>query len=747
MDEMPELVPSAEQRIVALEIEKDGTATLFRRTEDDRIESFTKKFRPYLLTANPALLNGFEEICDVETLAGNQKYRWLFTFPDPGVYDKAKKWLRQITGVSAGAPNSPYIATTDLVQQALIQHQIRLFAGMTFAQVRRMQIDIETLCPDGYDFSNAERENDAICIIGMCDNTGWECTLSLDQMSEKEMLEKFVETVQERNPDILEGHNFFRFDLPYLETRCKRHKVKFALGRNGSIPSKRSSRFNIAERTVNYTRYDIYGRHIADTYHLTLFYDAIRRDLDGYGLKTVAKHFGVAAQDRVYLELGGDSSMDRAWKENPEQCRKYCLDDVRETGAIAEILAPASFYQTQIIPLSYQNCIIRGNATRIDAIFTAEYLTNKQSLPAPEQSRPFAGALTKSFDAGVFKDVMHCDVRSLYPSILIAGERGPARDELGVFLRYLTTLRTFRLKMKDAAKNASTRQERDHASSLQATFKILINSFYGYLGFPQGFLNDYNLAESVTARGREILSMMLDFLTKNNATPIEMDTDGIYFQAPAGMDQKQLDQAIRKELPPGISVDFDEQYRSMFSYKSKNYALLKENGELVISGAALKSRGLEGFQRDYIHDTILALLTGDAEGFRTMDQKCEDDLRNHAYPLSKLAKSETLSDSPETYQKKLKSGTGTARRSAAYELAIKSGREYRAGDQISFYITGSKKNVTVADTAKLLTDADEKVRDENIPYYLAKLDELRKKFAPFTGQWGKTSEQQMTFDL
>ena len=88
-----------------------------------------------------------------------------------------------------------------------------------------------------------------------------------------------------------------------------------------------------------------------------------------------------------------------------------------------------------------------------------------------------------------------------------------------------------------------------------------------------------------------------------------------------------------------------------------------------------------------------------------------------------------MADSPETYKRKLASGTG--KRSAAYELAIKSGREYRQGDQIAFYIIGDKKRVSVVESSKLLSDADEAVRDENVPYYLDKLEELRKKFEPF----------------
>ena len=88
-----------------------------------------------------------------------------------------------------------------------------------------------------------------------------------------------------------------------------------------------------------------------------------------------------------------------------------------------------------------------------------------------------------------------------------------------------------------------------------------------------------------------------------------------------------------------------------------------------------------------------------------------------------------LADSPETYKRKLAAGTG--KRSAAYELAVRSGREYRQGDQVTFYIIGDKKRVSVVENSKLLADADESVRDENVPYYLDKLEELRKKFEPF----------------
>ena len=74
-------------------------------------------------------------------------------------------------------------------------------------------------------------------------------------------------------------------------------------------------------------------------------------------------------------------------------------------------------------------------------------------------------------------------------------------------------------------------------------------------------------------------------------------------------------------------------------------------------------------------------------------------------------------------------GVPTKNRAAAYELALASGRPYKPGDQISYYIKITPKKVAAYEAAKLATDFDPDNRDENVDYYVAKLDELVKKFA------------------
>ncbi|PYV38200.1 MAG: DNA polymerase II, partial [Acidobacteria bacterium] len=169
-------------------------------------------------------------------------------------------------------------------------------------------------------------------------------------------------------------------------------------------------------------------------------------------MKEMARHFDLAGEERTYIE---GSQISRVYDENPEELYRYALDDVRETRALSELLSPSYFVQAQIFPYHFQNILVRGNATKINALFTREYLRQRHSLPAPSnESQEFAGGYTDIFFEGVVKNVVHCDVTSLYPSIMLSKELKPAKDELNVFLPLLRDLRTFRVEAKRLAQGA-----------------------------------------------------------------------------------------------------------------------------------------------------------------------------------------------------------------------------------------------------------------------------------------------------
>ncbi len=77
------------------------------------------------------------------------------------------------------------------------------------------------------------------------------------------------------DPDVIEGHNIFKFDLDYLRQRCKRHKVPCAWNWF------RSSRLKVADRLIDFPRCDLPGRSVVDTYLLVQLYDITARRNDG----------------------------------------------------------------------------------------------------------------------------------------------------------------------------------------------------------------------------------------------------------------------------------------------------------------------------------------------------------------------------------------------------------------------------------------------------------------------------------
>ena len=267
--------------------------------------------------------------------------------------------------------------------------------------------------------------------------------------------------------------------------------------------------------------------------------------------------------------------------------------------------------------------------------------------------RGFEGGYTDIFFTGVARNVWHCDVASLYPSVMLQFDCFPKSDQLQIFRHLLSDLRTFRLEAKArmrAAENARDKAQARHLHALQNTFKILINSFYGYLGFAQGHFADFDAAARVTEIGRDLLKKMIEWLKGQGAQVIEVDTDGIYFVPPAKTKPEKLRESLAKELPPGIEVELDEQFDAMFSYKAKNYALLTKEGEVVIKGGALKSRGLEKFQRLFLEEVIKLQMQGEPDKIGELRDDYERRIRGGEMPIDLLMKTDTLQDSLNKYR-------------------------------------------------------------------------------------------------
>src|SRR5215510_3231911 len=314
----------------------DSTMRVYSRAGETRVS--TEPFRPFLLLAEAELLNDFKGDVTVTPLDGPGLYRWLAEFPSWSQCLKARDHCREVSGRMPGAPDAPYQFFADPVHQFLLRTGRTSFLGMTLGDLRRMAVDIEVTTAPGFEFPNAARESDRIIAIAMADSTGFQTVLSGAEMSEADLLAECSRIIRDRDPDVLEGHNIFRFDLEYLEARASRLRIPLEWGRDSSTLRGHAARMQIADRTIGYRRYSAAGRHIVDTWILAQLYDVAARDLPSYGLKDIARHFGIAAPERTYLP---PEDIPRIFREDPATLMTYARDDVIETLALSGILSPS----------------------------------------------------------------------------------------------------------------------------------------------------------------------------------------------------------------------------------------------------------------------------------------------------------------------------------------------------------------------------------------------------------------------
>src|SRR5437016_1036539 len=485
-------------RIVAIELGETGTVKVYRREKDGTTVAEVEPFHPFVWADSDVVDLGIE----AEKIEGDLKYGWRVT---------VDSW-KELIALRNGLKNAgrDFFAFADPVQHYLTATGRTLFKGLPFEELKRMQVEVLSFSDDA---------NAHLMSIALSDNSGWEDVLIVDpknvEESETGALKKLTNLIKERDPDVIEGHNLFRFDLPYLVARAKKTKTKLDWGRSGGFLRSRPSRLQIAEKTIDYPKFTIDGRHFVDTFLLAQFYDVGMRTLSGFERADVARHFGFCDSEELSALTGRE--LQRAYIDNDEKFRQRALCAVRETRAVAELLSPSYFVQAQIFPYNYQDVIVRGNATRINALFLREYFRQRHSIPELPMPRAFEGGYTDIFFTGVARNVWHCDIASLYPSVMLQFDCWPATDQLQIFRHLLTDLRTFRLEAKAKMRAQKDPATQHHLQALQNTFKILLNSFYGYLGFAQGHFADFDAAARVTQIGRDLLQNMIDWLTAPGA--------------------------------------------------------------------------------------------------------------------------------------------------------------------------------------------------------------------------------------
>ena len=229
-------------RIVAIELGETGTVKVYRREPDGSTVADVEPFHPFVWCDSDVVDLGIES----EKLESDLKYGWLVT---------VDSW-KELIALRNGLKNAgrDFFAFTDPVQHYLTATGRTLFKDLPFEELKRLQIEVLSfedtaavggavagVGDAGAAVSDRGYSGNHIMGIAVSDNTGWEELLIVDpknvEESERNALKRLTSLIKERDPDVIEGHDLFRFDLPYLVARAKKSKDETRLGTQRWIPT------------------------------------------------------------------------------------------------------------------------------------------------------------------------------------------------------------------------------------------------------------------------------------------------------------------------------------------------------------------------------------------------------------------------------------------------------------------------------------------------------------------------------
>lgn len=743
--------------IVSVWADRDGRAVVWQRAGGQVMATATR-FRPWLAATTRADLDHLDPMPEDALGAAAAPITYRELDGPPGAYryllsGRSGRLLERelLRGASRRLGRAvaslydlddTYYRVGPVEQYLMLSGQV-YFRGMTVADLHCLQFDLETTALDP--------DQGRIFLAAVRDSRGLAVTLEApDPGDEPRLIADLCTLIRARDPDVIENHNLFGFDLPFLVRRAAVLGVPLHLGRAGA--PQRLERYHDAAgpgpEARRRMRYSIAGRELIDTLDAVRRHDFVARDLPSHRLKDVARHFGVAAADRVYLE---GAEVFATYRCDPERVRRYALDDVAEVAAISQRLLSAPFALAGMAPRRYERLASAGPAMGIlEPLLVRAYLRAGAALPCQGRDRDaglglHAGGALFLFATGVAEHVVKADIASLYPSLMRTYRIGPACDRLGALLGIVTRLTDLRLAHKAAARGASAGDpEAARHTAMQAAMKLIINAAYGYLGAgTMALFSDRRAADEVTRRGREVLGQVVAALRERGMALIEADTDGVYFAAPPNWnegDERVLVAEVAATLPAGIRLEYEGRYRAMFSHEVKNYALLTYGGDLIVRGVALRSSRSEPFGERFLLEALRCTLVGDVAGAQQTFRAAAAALRDRALTAADVAARVRLSKSSETYL-----ATRSTQREPQYEALLAAGRSHWSpGERVRFYRAADGSFVWLPDAADEPSGADpapdERAaiaarRDYAVEHYLQVLvnsyaGRLRKAFDP-----------------
>ena len=602
----------------------------------------------------------------------------------------------------------------DLV--CLAKTRPRMIEEHKLPNFRILALDIEVYNPRG--MPNPDR--DPIIIIStMTKEDGIKMFVADDSKNDAKIIREFVDYLRKYDPDIIVGYNNNGFDWPYLVNRSSRVGVKLTISRMGNPP----------EPSV-YGHWSVIGRANVDLYNFIEEMGEIKvKSLD-----RAAEFLGVMRRDERVLIPG--HRIYEYWddKSKRDLLLRYARDDVVSTYGLAEKLLPFAIQLSSISGLPLDQVGASSVGARVEWMIFYEAVKRGELAPNREE-RPYEtykGAVVLEPRPGLHEDIAVIDFSSMYPSIMMKYNVSPdtlvigdcndcyvapennyrfRKTPEGLYPGLLRVLVESRRKVRELMKNyPENSPDWVLLNERQRALKVMANAMYGYCGWLGARWYRREVAEAVTAWGRNLLKTVIEKARSLGLPIIYGDTDSLFVKN-IGDKVDALINYINNEL--GFDVKVDKVYRRvLFTEAKKRYVGLTIDGEVDIVGfEAVRGDWAEVAKDVQENVAEIVLKTGDVGKAVAYVKSVIDKLRAFQFDIDDVIIWKTLDKSLNEYK------VLTPHVAAAKQL-IEAGYKVGKGDMVGYVIVkgGGAKLAYKVKPYILIKD----IREIDVDYYIEK---------------------------
>jgi DNA polymerase I len=440
----------------------------------------------------------------------------------------------------------------------------------------------------------ADPARDPVVAISIKDSSGRAFAITADERDDRRALREFVEYIREYDPDIILGYNSNGFDWPYLAERARRLGVALSVDRLGGAP----------QQSV-YGHWSVVGRANVDLYNVV---DEIQ-EIKVKTLDRAAEYFGVMRRDERTLIPG--HRIYEYWDDPSRRpiLIKYAMEDAASTYGLGEKLLPYLIQLSSVSGVPLDQVAAASVGARVEWMLM-RYAYRMGEVAPNREERPYEtykGAIVLEPRPGIYQDVAVLDFTSMYPSIMMRynlspdtylepGEPDPPegayrapevghrfrKSPTGFIPQVLASLVKLRREVRSAMSGLDPNSvEYKLLDERQRALKIMANAMYGYMGWLGARWYKREVAESVTAFARNILSEVIEFAKNIGINVIYGDTDSLFVKYSRDIDK--IINYVNDKF--NIEIKLEKIYKKLlFTESKKRYAGLLDDGRIDIVG-------------------------------------------------------------------------------------------------------------------------------------------------------------------